>query len=262
MPTTNLFAIQVKKKSDLYPVTGRTLAMPFFAPPQTGMLSGQRLFPAIHSSHSKWHTSHNRKFLKSYKFRENSKTISLHIYKAEVNSCSQKHKVSQVDCTVTAGQRFFLTKIFLPEEPDFNHCLYSTSTHWRSALCCTNRYWKELIHLFFLCLPRNPVVWHCLRLLPFMFQVKKRIQLNLPVVIVIVIYNSLREANEVAFILSPRGDRGASTGWGLRFTPQFCSLLVPLSISIHTVTEHVKAQLPAQATVGLLPPAAAQLVAL
>lgn len=107
MPTTNLFAIQVKKKSDLYPVTGRTLAMPFFAPPQTGMLSGQRLFPAIHSSHSKWHTSHNRKFLKSYKFRENSKTISLHIYKAEVNSCSQKHKVSQVDCTVTAGQRFF-----------------------------------------------------------------------------------------------------------------------------------------------------------
>jgi len=45
-----------------------------------------------------------------------------------------------------------------------------------------------------------------------MFQVKKRIQLNLPVVIVIVIYNSLREANEVAFILSPRGDRGASTG--------------------------------------------------
>lgn len=163
-----------EKKSDLYPVTGRTLAMPFFAPPQTGMLSGQRLFPAIHSSHSKWHTSHNRKFLKSYKFRENSKTISLHIYKAEVNSCSQKHKVSQVDCTVTAGQRFFLTKIFLSEEPDFNHCLYSTSTHWRSALCCTNRYRKELIHLFFLCLPRNTVVWHCLRLLPFMFQVKKK----------------------------------------------------------------------------------------
>lgn len=144
--------------------------MPFFAPPQTRMLSGQGFSPAIHSSHSKWHTSHSRKFLKSYKFRENSKTISLHIHKAEVNSCSQKHKVSQVAHTVTAGQIFFLTELFLPEEPDFNHCLYSNSTHWRSAVLCTNRYRKELIHLFFLCLPWNTVFWHCLRLLRSCFK--------------------------------------------------------------------------------------------
>lgn len=50
-------------------------------------------------------------------------------------------------------------------------------------------------------------------------------------VIVIVIYNSFREANEVAFLLSTRGDRDASTGWGLRLTPQFRTL----SPSAHTL---------------------------
>lgn len=198
--------------------------MPFFAPPQTRMLSGQGFSPAIHSSHSKWHTSHSRKFLKSYKFRENSKTISLHIHEAEVNSCSQKHKVSQVAHTVTAGQRFFFsrsyffqksqtsitvsTQIALTEDQQFfaptgtgknwftsSSFVYHETLYFGTALGCS-------VHL----------------------SSKKRIQLNLPVVIVIVIYNSFREANEVAFLLSTRGDRDASTGWGLRLTSQFCSL--------------------------------------
>lgn len=83
-PTTKSLATHLQfrwkkiiNQSFILILTGKTLALPFLAPPQAWMSGGQESFPTIHYSHSKWHISYSRKFLKSYKFRENDNTVSL-----------------------------------------------------------------------------------------------------------------------------------------------------------------------------------------
>lgn len=128
-PTTKLSAthLQFRWNSDFCPDPNKEDCGSALSCPTTYSDVVSNFFPTLHHSHSKWHASHNRKFLKRYKFRENYKTISLHIHK-EVNSCSQKLKLNQVDSRVTAG--LLMEKLPL-EESDFYHFLSSKSTHWK-----------------------------------------------------------------------------------------------------------------------------------
>lgn len=61
-----------------------------FCPIMSLDVSRLGIFCTIYHSHCKWHTFHNRKFLKHYKLRKNIKTISLYFHKEAVNSCSLK----------------------------------------------------------------------------------------------------------------------------------------------------------------------------
>lgn len=66
-----------------------------------------------------------------YKFRENGKTMTLHIHEEVVNSCSLKLKVNQVDSLGHCRTKVFLMEKLLPEEPGFYNFLCLVSTHWK-----------------------------------------------------------------------------------------------------------------------------------
>lgn len=87
-----------------------------------------RIFCIIHHSHCKWHTLHNRKFLKHYKLQKNGKTISLH--KEAVNSCSLKLIINQVSCIDIIGQKIFSWRIS-PRRDRLTLFLCSVSSHWK-----------------------------------------------------------------------------------------------------------------------------------
>lgn len=88
------------------------------------------IFSAIYHSHSKWHTFHNRKFLKHYKLRKIGKTISIHIPKEVTNACSLKLKVNQVSCIVIVGQKFYSWRIS-SRRIRLTLFLCSVSTQWK-----------------------------------------------------------------------------------------------------------------------------------
>lgn len=83
---------------------------------------------------------------------------------------------------------------------------------------------------------------------------------NLPVVqLILCFFHSSREANKIAFVLSPRGDRNTRLGQGLRLRSSFVRLPLPLVTA--AVTGHVlNPGSSSRAIAGLLLPAAAQLV--
>lgn len=131
------------------------------------------IFCTTYHSYYKWHTFHNRKFLKHYKHRENGETISLHFHKAAVKSCSLKLIADQVSCIIITGQRFVSRRIS-SRTARFTLFLCSVSTPRKIFTATTGTHSVELIHCSSFCIPQNEVAfWQCLGLLLFMQQTKR-----------------------------------------------------------------------------------------